>query len=335
MTACDTPVNRPKSTESGAEQVKLDPSTAPASETATSGEIYITVDETLEPVVDALITNFQFLYKRATVHPIYLPGEEAIATMLNADSIRLAVATRELTTEETAYLKQFNITPDYAPIFKDGVSCIVSNQNSAQELTVEQLRQILSGERTTWEGKQTKQGGEEIRVVFDHRNSSTLQYLKEKVLQGEPMMKDRIFALENNPEVIRYVAENPQAIGIIGNAWISDTDDPEVRDFLAGIHVLRLDKPDEDVPCAFENEYFGPFQAFLDQNCYPLTREAKTILRESIFGLGTGFVAYSVGPIGQRLVHKSGLAAVRGIPREVKFPPKEGARDPRKYRVSE
>ena len=39
---------------------------------------------------------------------------------------------------------------------------------------------------------------------------------------------------ENIEEVIKYVKEHPNAIGVIGVNWISDEDDPKVLDFLDG-----------------------------------------------------------------------------------------------------
>jgi phosphate transport system substrate-binding protein len=40
---------------------------------------------------------------------------------------------------------------------------------------------------------------------------------------------------------------------------------------------------------------------------YPLRREVKIILKESYLGLGTGFVNYVCGDMGQLIVLKSGL----------------------------
>ena len=295
----------------------------PASETGTSGEIYIAVDESLRPIIEAQIENFQQLYRKATIHPVYFPGEAAIQTLVNADSFRLAVSTRKLSDEELMPLSVRSITPNYAHILTDGIGLVVQKENPVIELTRAQLKDILLGKITRWQQLGVDTRLKDIQIVFDHPQSSTLRYLKDHFLQGEPLTQQNIYALKSNPEVLDYVKTHPGAIGFVGMSWISDRDDPDVRDFLSGLTVLKIEKPDEDVPCAYKERFFGPYQSFLDQQCYPLAREVYTVLRESSFGLGTGFVSYLDGPVGQRLVHKSGLAASHSIPRVIKLPPKE------------
>ena len=122
--------------------------------------------------------------------------------------------------------------------------------------------------------------------------------------------------------------EQPVALGIIGLSWISDQDDPDMDSLQVGTRKLKLEKPDRESTCDFyEDGFFGPYQSFLAQRCYPLDRTVNTILREVNHGVGTGLISFMDGPDGQRLIHKSGLAAMHTIPRRVKFPPKEGAKD--------
>ena len=294
----------------------------PASETGTSGEIYIAVDESLRPIIKAQIENFQQLYRKATIHPVYFPGEAAIQALVNADSFRLAVTTRQLSDEEISPLVNRSVTPSYAHIFTDGIGVIAHRDAPIATLTREQLKDILTGKISTWQQLGVDSRSNAIQIVFDHPQSSTLRFLKDHLLQGLPLTQQNIYALKNNPEVLDYVKTQAGAIGFVGMSWISDRDDPEVRDFLTGLTVIKIEKPDEDVPCAYTERFFGPYQSFLDQQCYPLSRKVYTILRESSFGLGTGFVSYLDGPVGQRLVHKSGLAASHSIPRVVKLPPK-------------
>ena len=294
----------------------------PASETGTSGEIYIAVDESLRPIIEAQIENFQQLYRKATIHPVYLPGEAAIQALVNADSFRLAVSTRQLSDEEVMPLAARSISPNYAHILTDGIGVLVHTKNPVKELSRAHLMEILTGKITRWQQLDTQTRLKDIQIVFDHPQSSTLRFLKDNLLQGDPLTQQNIYALKSNPEVLDYVKTHPEALGFVGMSWISDRDDPEVRDFLSGLSVLKIEKPDEDVPCAYTERFFGPYQSFLDQQCYPLGRKVYTILRESSFGLGTGFVSYLDGPVGQRLVHKSGLAASHSIPRVIKLPPK-------------
>ena len=302
----------------------------PASETGTSGEIYITVDESLFPIIEAEIEQFQGLYPNATVHPLYMPGEQAIRAMLTGDSIRLSISTRKLTQEEEEILIAKTIGPRHSQIFTEGLALISHKENPLKKLSRNALRKILLGQINNWQELPELDYKGDIRIVFDNAASGTIRFLKDSLLLGEDIDLKNVFATEKSPEVLKYVAEHTQALGVIGVSWISDVDDDEMRDFLSVVNVLKIEKPDSGVPCAYEEQYFGPWQSFLNQGCYPLRRPVFTILRETSFGLGTGLVSFLDGPIGQRIIHKAGLSAYHGIPRRVKLPPKEGAKNPLK-----
>lgn len=290
-------------------------------ENTTTGTIHITVDENLMPIIEAEIDNFETLYPRATVHATYLPGEEAIYRMLNSDSIRMAISTRHLSKEESAVLKRRNISAKYAGIAYEGIALVVHKDNPIKKLTFSQLVSILTGETVSWNQISSEGPDTPINLVFDHAQSSTVKFLQDSILEGKTMTRDRVYAQNNTPEVLTYVSDNPGAIGFGGWAWISDVDAREGKKLKSGVKILWLGKKDDSAECAFEQSYFGPYQSYLLQRCYPLTRTVTTVMRESFIGLGTGFVAHLDGPEGQRLIHKSGLATAHLIPRKVKLPP--------------
>lgn len=289
-------------------------------ENTTTGTIYITVDENLMPIIEAEIDNFETLYPRAKIHATYLPGEEAIQRMLIADTIRMAIATRHLSKEETDVLRQQNNSPKYAAIAYEGIALVVHPDNPIRKLEYEQLIGILNGSISSWKQIDPTSSLDQISLVFDHAQSSTLAFLQDSILKDQPMTRTSVYAQSNTPEVLNYVATNPGAIGFGGWAWISDVDDNEGQDLKSGVKLLWLGKGEDTTQCAFDQAYFGPYQSYLLQKCYPLTRTMTTVMRESFIGLGTGFVAHLDGQEGQRLIHKSGLASVHPIARRVKFP---------------
>ena len=318
-------VSNTTSADSISSSFKPNPSTSPkASENATSGEIYISVDEALKPIIQAEIDNFEALYQNATVHPIYLPGEEAIQAMLISDSIRITVATRKLNEKEEQLLKVKTIPPDYSEVAKEGVSLLVHPSNQTRTLTNQQLKDILTGKIASWKQLNSNfdQKNDDIVLVFDNAKSGIIAFFRDSILVGESFSKN-LYALNKSEEVLDYVQKTPNAIGFIGISWISDMDDRDVKAWREKIKLVYLEKSEKSTKCAYEQQFFGPFQSFLSQNCYPLTRTIYTIGRESGIGLGTGFVAYMDGPSGQRIFHKSGLATVHTITRRVKFPPRE------------
>lgn len=297
-------------------------------EGTTSGEIYITVDIALKPAIEAELNSFMGLYQNAIIHPIYLPGEEAVAEMLNADSIRMAIVCRKLTEEEEAVLESQSTFSDYTVIGKDALAFLSNSKNPADTLKKSDLMDILSGKSVSWKQIESQTKLNEVKIVFDNRYSGAIRFLQDSVLAGGQVKGQNFFALSSTEEVMDYVRENPDAIGVIGFSWISDWDEPSVRELRKGTRLLAIEGVENDSLCPYDAKAFKPYQTFLTTDCYPLLREIYTIRREVILGLGTGFIAYLAGPKGQRVLHKHGIAAIKGIPRQVKFPPKEGAKEP-------
>jgi len=296
-------------------------------EHATQGEIYIAVDQALRPIIEAEIANFMGRFPKATINPIYLPGEEAIARMLQTDSIRLVISTRKLTEGETAVLRERVITPDYAEIGYESLMLVGNSGLSTKNLRVDQLKQILTGEIDNWQELNPEAPDQSIRLVFDHPQSSTLRYLRDSLLAGEPMRSDQIFSQQSTPDMLSYVSETPGALGFGSWSWLSDVDDAYVDSMRQSLQIMRLETDTAQAECKETRAFVGPYQSNIYQRCYPLTRAITSIRRESIYGMGAGFIAYMVGPQGQRIIHKSGLVAGKPIPREVRFPERPDGKD--------
>lgn len=287
-------------------------------ETATSGEIHITVDETFKPILESVIHTFEATYPKAKVHATYLPGEEAIRSMLEHDSIRLAITTRQLEYPERQMLKKQMTTDKVSILARDAVALIVNQDNPVSQIDYKRLEQVLSGEATNWQQLDPAAKLGDIALVFDNESSSTLQFLRDSAYQGLEVSK-KAFSAKTNPAVVDYVSKTPGAIGVIGVSWISDSDDNVATGFTEKIKVLKVQNTSK---CSYPGTHFQPYQGLIHQNCYPLSRYVYSVLRETKTGLGTGFVAYIAGEQGQRIILKSGLVTAYGIPRIVQFPKK-------------
>src|ERR1051326_5845416 len=69
------------------------------SDTSTSGEIWIGVDDSYKLLFDTEVDVFQSLYPNSRIH-IISGSETQLMRLLNADSIRLAIMGRKLTDAE-------------------------------------------------------------------------------------------------------------------------------------------------------------------------------------------------------------------------------------------
>lgn len=291
-------------------------------ENGANGEIYIAVDETFRSIVDSQISTFMGKYQGATIHPIYLPGEEAISAMLENDSIRMVISMRELSGIEKAYLKEQNTSAKTTLIGTDAIALITHKANKDTIFTQKQIKGILSGQIASWKEINPESSLGEIKIVFDNPLSSTVQFLQDSVLALDnlKLTEKNVFGGQTNEEVLRYVTRDKNALGIIGLAWISDVDDKERALFRRdSINVLMLEYLN---PCSFKGTFFQPYQAYIHQGCYPYTRGVYAILRETFWGLGHGFVAYMASDPGQRIIHKAGLVPELAMKRIVRMPSK-------------
>ncbi|WP_054414150.1 PstS family phosphate ABC transporter substrate-binding protein [Hymenobacter sp. DG25A] len=292
------------------------PSGAANDDTATSGSVAIAVDATFEPIVKSQVDTFHKLYQYAKISARYEPEADAMRDLLN-DKVRLAVVTRELTADEKAAFDRQKLFPRTTHIATDGLAIIVHPSNPDTLLTMEQLRDIFSGQTKQWQQVNRKNKLGDITVVFDSNNSSTSRYMQDSVTKGMPLAKGA-FASESNPALLDYVATHPKAIGVIGVNWISDQDDKEVRGFLKKIRVVGLSTSPRPQKT---DEYVQPYQAYLALKTYPLRRNVYVISREARAGLGTGFASFVAGTKGQLIILKSGLVPAIGQTRIVNTTP--------------
>jgi phosphate transport system substrate-binding protein len=267
-------------------------------DTPTSGEVNIVVDESFQQLFDSQIYTFQSLYKNASIHALYLPESEAIQRLMY-DSCKVVVMCRDLTANERQKFEQANIYPISTKIAEDAIAFVVNNENMDTSMTVDKMKSILLGNDSLWKqiNEQSQLG--KINIVFDNNGSANTNYMKDSLLRGEPFSKNA-FAVKSNPEVIDYVSKNKNSIGVLSVNWISDRDDTLTVSFLKKIKVLSLSKDSG-------SKAVKPYQAYIKTKDYPFTRSVYMINRQTRAGLGMGFVSFVAGDKGQIMILKSGL----------------------------
>lgn len=275
--------------------------TADMSDTPTSGNLKISVDASYQPLMDTEVNTFTSLYSLANVKVQYKPEADVINDLLN-DSSKVVVAGKMLSDEQQNYLKSKKCFPRTTKIAVDAVAVVVNNDNPDTLLTLSQLKNILTGNISSWNKLNLKNKLDSILVVFDNSSSGNTRFLKEKFLK-EKNFPSNCFAVKTNPEVINYVQEHKNAMGIIAVNWISDIDDSTANNFRKSIKIVAL----KNDTSSETQEYYQPYQAYMALNQYPLIRDVYLINRESRNGLGTGFASFVAGDKGQRLVRLAGL----------------------------
>ena len=271
------------------------------SDTPTSGNLNVSADESFAPLMNAEASTFMALYNNAKINLYYKTETEAINDLMN-DSVKVIISGKEITPEQEAYFKEKKVLARSVKIAIDALALITGRNNPDSLITMKQLQEIFLGKITQWNQLNQENNSGDIAIVFDRSGSSNVRYLKEKFLSSAEFPAN-CFALQSNKEVMEYVKNKPNAIGIIGVGWISDSNDTTAMSFLNDIRVMSV-KNEESTEYT---EYYKPFQAYIALKQYPLTRDVFLINRQSRNGLGTGFASFVAGDQGQRLVRLKGL----------------------------
>lgn len=273
-------------------------------DTPTSGEITIVCDESYQPLISVESDTFHSIYQRAAVHVKYLPEGEAFKELVNDDSVRLIISSRELNQSEKDYFNSRKIIPRVTKVAIDAVALVVNLDNADTLMKFEQLKSIVTGNFTSWKKINPQSPLDSMVLVFDKSGSSNARYLQQMFQLDKTAIPANWFATNSNAEVADYVSRNKNALGVISVNWISDRDDPMTDQFLSKIKVVELSPPDTS---QFAGAYYKPYQAYIALKQYPLTRDVYMISREGRNGLGTGFASFVAGDQGQRIIRLMGM----------------------------
>jgi phosphate transport system substrate-binding protein len=258
-------------------------------DTFMKGSANFLVDESFAPIIDEEAYVFQSLYREAKPKMLYKTESEMLNLLLN-DSIPFAIMARNLTPAEAKVMEEHTLPPDVNKFAIDGITLIVNQASNDTTITVSEIKSMLNGKSKT-----------DRNIVFDNPNSSLARYLKD--LSGNKELNGKnIYALKSNKDVINYVSQHPQAIGVTGFAWLNDPD-PDYADAVAKVKIVAVkdDSRKDDIG------FTKPSQETLALKQYPLTRSLYIINCTGRQGLGAGFASFMLSDRGQRIILKSGL----------------------------
>lgn len=289
--------------------------------TSSSGIATIVCDASFENIMSQEIDVFEFVYPEASIMPLYTDQHAAIDSLLQLNT-KLIVTTRPLNKKEIDYLKGQGKQVRQSQIAVDALALIVNPANSVTVLSKPEIADILSGKLLKW--SEVEPGNDhlgDIEVVFDHQGSSTVQYMRDSLLNGQDFGPN-VFAQNSPDEVFKAVAANKNAIGVIGVAWISSdlkTKEMSREDYVAS--VQRNDSTD----LRFSDEVkvlkvrgnsqvtaYKPYQYYIFQGDYPLYRQVYMICTGTGGSLSHGFYSFVTGFHGQKIILNTGI-----VPRTV------------------
>jgi len=269
-------------------------------ETVVTGTTAILVDETIFPIVEDVVAVFENEYKNAKINLIAKPEGE-ILRLLKDDKSKIAILARNLSRSELQYYLNKNIIPRITAFGEDAVVFIAHHSNDLEAISIDQFASKLKGATSNWSPT----------IVFENPESSTLAFLKSE-LAIDTLDSKAVFSMKDSKELIRFIAANKNAVGIVGVNWLLQPSldiEKEVQNVkILGIHTKGImdGKP-----------WVKPNQSNIADHSYPWTRKLYLLNFQGANGLGMGFASYIAGENGQRILLKSGLSPIKFPSREI------------------
>jgi phosphate transport system substrate-binding protein len=140
--------------------------------------------------------------------------------------------------------------------------------------------------------------------VFDGtRATSTVRFMMDSVLKGEPLGKN-VQAAQSSVDVIDYVSKTPNAIGFVGYSWVGNEDDTAQLAYMKKVKTAYVESTDS------AGFYVKPSQYFIYTKSYPMVRDLVYTLKENYVGLGHGFAHFLYTMQGQLIFRRAYLMPV-------------------------
>lgn len=187
------------------------PSASPAGETV-SGSVTLNGSTSMQKLVEALTESFNEEYPEIKAQGQFTGSSTGIESV-TAGTADIGNASRELKDEEKANGLIENV------VAIDGIAVVVDKENTVSDLTLDQLKQIYTGEVTNW----SEVGGNDGQIVVIGRESgSGTRGAFEEILGIEDACK-YAQELDQTGAVLSTVASTKNAIGYISLDVLDDT----------------------------------------------------------------------------------------------------------------
>lgn len=281
----------------------------------TTGEMSITIDENIEPLMKEEIKEFERLNPEAKIKMISEPSNNVIADLINGQT-KFVVLTRNLNEEERRLLRKNNLELKEYPIAVDGIGFIVNLKNPVKRVSSDDLQKIFSGEYKFWTDikSQDEEQNSEVKNFFNktntgiklfiqRKNSSTNKYVLDSILKNVEYSSTALVC-STSAQILYNVRENENAIGIINMNWLSTGKQDTIDSTVKALRVSKI------LDSGRQNDFAEFHQGFLYNGNYPYRRTIYVFTTFVDMNLSTGFITFLVKTDGQKIILKNSLAPV-------------------------
>ncbi len=261
-----------------------------------SGTINISVDESFKPVIEEAIRVYEGTYIGTKINAQYKPEASCFKDFYTDTANRMIIVTRGLTRKESRfYTDSLGYTPVSDRVAWDAITVVTNKDNTDSVYTLADLKDMLLGKK-----------GNAKNVVFDGLNAtSSVRFAVDSILKGGSFDTSVVKAVKNSQEVLNYIAQNKDAIGLVGISWIGNPEDTAQVNMLRKIKIAYL----QCIVCD-STPYVKPNQQSILNKRYPLVRGLYYIVKENYSGLGSGFAEFLKYERGQLIFRRAYLGPV-------------------------
>ncbi len=213
-----------------------------------------------------------------------------IAAMING-TIDIALSSRAIKEEEIEQAADNDVEIVEHITGRDGIAIAVNPNNPVDELTMAEIKDIFTGEKTNW----SDFGGEDAEITLYSResNSGTYVFFREFVLEDEDYAS---FAnlMPSTQAIVEGVIQDENGIGYIGLAYLDD-------DGIKGVSVAAEEGAEATFP-SMENVIAGD---------YPVARPLFLYTDGEPEGVVKLFMDFVMSEQGQQIVEDIGFVPVQ------------------------
>ncbi|WP_283153981.1 PstS family phosphate ABC transporter substrate-binding protein [Guptibacillus hwajinpoensis] len=189
-----------------------------------SGDVLMDGSSTVFPIMEAVAEEYASAQPDVKVS-VGVSGSGGGFEKFAAGETDMSNASRPIKEEEVSALEEAGIEFTEFEIAKDGLSIVVNSKNDwVDQLTIDELKMIWTGEATMWSDVNSEWPEEKIELFSPGTDSGTYDYFNEVVLEDEQMVKEATLSEDDNV-LVNGVTGSKNGMAFFGYAYYLENKD--------------------------------------------------------------------------------------------------------------
>ncbi len=236
----------------------------------------------VQPFAEALAEEYMVQHPQEKIF-IQGGGSSAGIQAVRTEAADVGMSSRNLKKDESDLIS--------VPIIYDAIAVIVHRENPVENLMLDQIRKIFTGEIRRW----SELGGRDraITLVTREEGSGTRETFQ-KLVMGKTEISLGALVQDSNGAIRQVVSDDRNAIGYISLGLVNDR-----------VKAVKIDGVEPSV----ENIQAGK---------YKIVRPFLFVFKSEPRGAAREFLDYILSPAGQKLLVQEGLVSMSQTPSGLK-----------------